>query len=264
MARPNDNGNIVCTGCERELPGTVEYFHQHRDAFKPKCKECRGSSFGIKSPNQVLDAKEGYKFCSTCHEELPADDDHFFNGGKDKNGLTSQCKECMSGTDYGTTRPNYHRDDGMWECTSCGEVYERTTENFYTSGDTKREGRTNDGLMVYCKECHTKQTNESRRNAEAQTESDLSTEAWENIKAAFNHECAYCGDSPETLERDHVVPLSEGGDTVPENIVPACGTCNRSKGTQSIVEWYGEQEFYDKDRERRIVNVTYDRLRHFN
>jgi len=262
MARPDDDGNIVCTGCNRTLPGEIEYFHRHRDAFKPKCKECRGSSFGVKSPNKVLDADEGNKFCSSCHEELPATDDYFFNGGKDENGLTSQCKKCQSGSAYGTNRPNRGREDGMWECKKCGEVYERTTTNFYTAGDTAREGRPKDGLMVSCKSCHTKRANESRRNAEAETESDLSTEAWGNIKEAFGYECAYCGDSPDTLERDHVVPLSEGGDTVPENIVPACGTCNRSKGTQSIVEWYGKQEFYDKERERCIVNVTYDRLRY--
>jgi len=253
MARPNENGKIVCTGCERELPGDTEHFHQHRDAFKPKCKECRGSSFGVHSPNKVYDAKEGYKFCSSCNEELPANDDYFFNGGKDENGLTSQCKKCQSGSEYGTNRPNYHREDGMWECKGCGETFERTDENFYTSGN---------GLMVRCKSCHTKDTNESRRQAENDVESDLSVEAWEKIKQSFNGECAYCGLETDSLERDHVVPLSDRGDTVPENIVPACGTCNRSKGSKSLSEWYPKQEFYEKKRERKIVNITYDRLRY--
>jgi 5-methylcytosine-specific restriction endonuclease McrA len=262
MARPNEDGKIVCTGCERELPGDAEHFHRHRDAFKPKCKECRGSSFGVHSPNKVYDAKDGHKFCSSCNEELPATDEYFFNGGKDENGLTSQCKQCQSGSEYGTSRPNYQREDGMWKCKSCAEVYERTTENFYTSGDNERDGRCNDGLMVQCKSCHTKRANESRRQSENEVESDLSVEMWDSIRQSFDNKCAYCGVEPDSMERDHVVPLSNEGDTVPENIVPACQSCNRSKGSKSLSEWYPKQEFYKKKRERKIVNITYDRLRY--
>jgi len=250
MARPNDDGKIVCTGCERELPGTVEYFHRHRDAFKPRCKECRGSSFGVNSPNKVFDAEEGHKFCSSCHKELPATDDYFFNGGKDENGLTSQCKKCQADCGYyGTSRPNYRRDDGMWRCVACDTVYERTEENFYTNGD---------GLMSYCKECHTEKTNKSRREHENNVENTLTQREWKQICERWSGECAYCASEPDTLEKDHIVPLSEQGPTKKENIVPACPTCNRSKGTDSISEWYSDQPFYDKIREAKIVHITYD------
>jgi len=261
MARPNEDGNIVCTGCERELPGTVEYFHRHRDAFKPKCKECRGSSFGVKSPNKVYDAKDGHKFCSSCHEELPATDGYFFNGGKDENGLTSQCKKCMDGVEYGTHRPNRGREDGLWECKECGETYDRTQENFYTSGREERPGRATDGLMVYCKECHTELTNKRRRKLVNEVNEDLSVGQWNSILEDFNHSCAYCGAEGKKLEKDHIVPLSDGGDTIPENIIPACETCNRSKGHNDPIEWYRNQDFHTQEREDRIFNVQFGRMR---
>jgi len=251
MARPGDDGKITCTACKRRLPGDTEHFHQHRDAFKPRCKECRGSSFGIKHINKVKDAKEGHKFCSSCHEELPADDDHFFNGGKDQNGLTSQCKKCQAGSEYtknAVGRPNYRRDDGMWRCVNCDTLYERTVENFYPAGETGP----NDGLMSSCKSCHSQRTNQSRRKAENSVESDLTPQGWEAIKEKFNFECAYCGDS-EKLERDHVVPLSGGGDTTKRNIVPACGSCNRSKSNKSALEWWPAQGHYYERRAKRLA-----------
>lgn len=252
MARPGDDGKITCTGCERRLPGDKEHFHRHRDAFKPKCKECRGGSFGINDINKVKDAKEGHKFCSSCHRELPANDDHFFNGGKDENGLTSQCKKCQGGIEYSNGsdngRPNYGRDDGMWRCVACDTVYERTSENFYSAGTSGAK----DGLMAYCKACHTQRSNQRRREAQNAVKNDLTSEEWGDIKEVFNDECAYCGESG-ALERDHVVPLSEGGDTTKSNIAPACEGCNRSKSNKSALEWWPKQGHYNQSRATRLA-----------
>jgi hypothetical protein len=48
--------------------------------------------------------------------------------------------------------------------------------------------------------------------------------------------CAYCNMrlTPRTLTRDHVVPRSKGGGTG-ENLVPACGPCNRAKADHSLL-----------------------------
>lgn len=50
--------------------------------------------------------------------------------------------------------------------------------------------------------------------------------------------CAYCG-STEQIEIEHVVPYSRGGKTEPDNLVPACLPCNRSKGAKTPTEWLG-------------------------
>lgn len=44
--------------------------------------------------------------------------------------------------------------------------------------------------------------------------------------------CAYCGRKPPdvTLEADHILPLSEGGDSDIENLITSCWDCNRGKG----------------------------------
>ena len=48
--------------------------------------------------------------------------------------------------------------------------------------------------------------------------------------------CAYCKvRAGVTIE--HVVPLSRGGLDEPGNVVPACRTCNSSKGSKLLSEW---------------------------
>lgn len=42
--------------------------------------------------------------------------------------------------------------------------------------------------------------------------------------------CQYCGRSKPGLTVDHVIPRSRGGESVWENIVASCATCNRKKG----------------------------------
>lgn len=58
----------------------------------------------------------------------------------------------------------------------------------------------------------------------------LTAVQWTAIAVAYNHRCAYCGKKPRTLTQDHVIPLVRGGGTTPDNIVPACRSCNSHKG----------------------------------
>jgi 5-methylcytosine-specific restriction endonuclease McrA len=45
--------------------------------------------------------------------------------------------------------------------------------------------------------------------------------------------CQYCGQHKPGLTVDHVIPRSRGGESVWENIVAACASCNRRKGNRT-------------------------------
>jgi hypothetical protein len=49
--------------------------------------------------------------------------------------------------------------------------------------------------------------------------------------------CAYCGATETEMEPDHVMPISRGGDDVPQNLAPACSRCNREKRDRTPEEW---------------------------
>jgi len=64
---------------------------------------------------------------------------------------------------------------------------------------------------------------------------------WRAIRRRFRGHCAYCGKPGRTFEWEHVVPLSKGGTHTPDNVVPACFACNRSKGGKLVSEWQAER-----------------------
>jgi 5-methylcytosine-specific restriction endonuclease McrA len=47
--------------------------------------------------------------------------------------------------------------------------------------------------------------------------------------------CVFCGALADTVE--HITPLARGGWEHPDNLVPACGSCNFSKGPKLLSEW---------------------------
>jgi hypothetical protein len=49
-------------------------------------------------------------------------------------------------------------------------------------------------------------------------------------------QCIYCRQADAT-RWDHLHPVSRGGDTVPGNLVPACGSCDDSKQDREVDEW---------------------------
>jgi 5-methylcytosine-specific restriction endonuclease McrA len=65
----------------------------------------------------------------------------------------------------------------------------------------------------------------------------LTLQDWENIKAAYNNCCAYCGIKSDNLSQDHVIPISKGGQHIKENVVPCCRPCNSKKRDKSLAEF---------------------------
>jgi len=57
----------------------------------------------------------------------------------------------------------------------------------------------------------------------------VSAQEWKAILDANDNRCAHCLAQVNPLTMDHVIPLSKGGEHSPENVVPACMSCNSSK-----------------------------------
>lgn len=61
----------------------------------------------------------------------------------------------------------------------------------------------------------------------------------------YRHSCAYCEvklapwgrEFPNSLQWDHVLPLSKGGSDSVGNILPVCRTCNRGKSARLLSDW---------------------------
>lgn len=85
-----------------------------------------------------------------------------------------------------------------------------------------------------------------RRALKWQTEiCDFTLAQWRALKDLYDHRCAYCGETFERLTMDHVIALSKGGNHTLRNIVPACRSCNSSKGRRALPLLISPKPFYD-------------------
>lgn len=153
-----------------------------------------------------------------------------------------------------------HYDMPRKVCKCCG--VEKPISAFYAQSVT--------GLpSAQCKECVNIKRgvvrNKRRHNKFVSKEKcrsgetpEFSLQDWQDCMLYFRASCAYCG-APEgraaasKLDRDHLVPISQGGHTTKYNIIPACIKCNRGRGNRDWQVWYKQQDFYTVERERRIA-----------
>jgi 5-methylcytosine-specific restriction endonuclease McrA len=73
----------------------------------------------------------------------------------------------------------------------------------------------------------------------------------------FGDRCCYCQKPLQlkTLCLDHFHPILKGGPDVISNIVPACRSCNSSKGARPPELWYFAQPFANQKQWSRIVKA---------
>ena len=66
-----------------------------------------------------------------------------------------------------------------------------------------------------------------------------------SIKYGWGGFCAYCRCNRATT-LDHLKPKSKGGSSLRSNLIPACHSCNHSKGSQHWLHWFERQDFYNE------------------
>lgn len=75
-----------------------------------------------------------------------------------------------------------------------------------------------------------------RNRAKGSDSCNVTVVEWMKIINDFGNRCAYCRKAGQ-MTIDHVVPLSRGGRHSISNLVPACRSCNKQKGSLTISEW---------------------------
>jgi len=67
-----------------------------------------------------------------------------------------------------------------------------------------------------------------------------SAEEEKRLLRLYGYQCAYCGKQVK-LTMDHIIPILKGGKHTINNVVPACVSCNCSKGTKALLAWMLEK-----------------------
>lgn len=164
---------------------------------------------------------------------------------------------------YGTHESTDKIIDGVVyrTCRFCGQT--KPLHEF------SRNGYNDDGSPAYRHDCKVCYNVRRRENKAKKSHSDFigsmkrrgepnvayTHQEWKETVIFFGGECCYCGRTMrkgERLTRDHLEPVSVGGRSTQDNIVPACSSCNSSKGASEWREWYMKQPFFSQERMNKI------------
>lgn len=211
------------------------------------------------------------KICIKCSKTLPATSEYFRSRKNNKDGLRNECKKC-----YNKYAREYKKNNADKIKNSKKKYYELNKEKISEKNSlyykcnkehilnlNKEYYKLNKQYIlkrsrIQSKEWYlnnkdkAKYKNERRRSIKSLLPSNLNSHQWKNIKLHFKNKCAYCG-KELPLEQEHFIPLSKGGEYTINNIIPACKSCNCSKRNTDFFEWYPNQKFYSKIREKKIL-----------
>ena len=195
--------------------------------------------------------------CTRCKQEQPLDS--FYVDKHRKDGLVSHCKTCFAEKRKANPqRKEYSKKHYQLN----KERHNENSKKNYLNNRKKRlaknkqwcaenRQRVNELAVEWRKNNLEKRRQYEREYREANPErvkeivnkrrtKRLNNGIYEVLKKEiirlYNSPCIYCG-SIDSIEADHVIPISRGGTHSIGNLVPACQKCNRSKSDKYLVEW---------------------------
>lgn len=148
----------------------------------------------------------------------------------------------------------------VYECSCCGEA-KPETEYYRQSYTDKRSNE--------CKTCTNVKRSVQRHKAKhgkfvskekirgMVATIDYTLADWKDAMLHFGGECPICGVKEgrarkSKFDRDHIVAISRGGETVRNNVMPCCPKCNRSRGNSEMFEWFRKRPTWTQEREDKI------------
>jgi len=184
---------------------------------------------GVTLEKYLALTNSGLKRCTKC--KLWKHRRQFHKDKSRYDGLKAKCQPCAG------YREKLSVPDGFAWCVGC---------QMFRSADTVRNSRCPQHQRQYARTLYRQnpefrykrrqKTSSRRRNVDA-----VPAIGEEFLMLEFDGRCAYCGGTADTF--DHVIPITHGGRTTPDNIVPACRSCNASKGTKDVHEWMTSKGF---------------------
>lgn len=194
------------------------------------------------------------KRCVTCKKELPASGEFFHRNKNRKDGLAQQCKQCAIVASKLWAERNPEK---------ASEIKKRWRENnpekarapikSWCEKHPRWWDQYDYGRAAYFKEYREANRekrriiDQRRRSIKQQLPATFTYQNWQQALEYFHDCCAYCGNPPNLFERssmlcqDHFKPVTKGGPYTPDNIIPACQSCNLRKKNKDAEAWLVEK-----------------------
>lgn len=280
--KPINNADLLieCVDCHIHYPATTEYFYASRTrryGLNDRCKSCfrmyakQFYKAPIENPSLFLE-------CKRCNILLPTTTEFFYAKKDGRFGLRTICISCWhqdiskyyyenrdrmilysreydeahreERREYGKKyrilnrekeliRKRIYREEKREVLRARGREY--SARNRHKIRDYQRKWRKENPLKIVVRD-------QKRRASIRGLPNTLTEVEWQKALEYWNYCCAYCGTGPNKLTLEHFIPVSNTlcPGTVATNVIPACSTCNFSKGNRNSWLWlkrrFGEEK----------------------
>lgn len=190
------------------------------------------------------------KVCTKCQETKPLDEFHRDRTKRD--GLMSACRVCK--TAYETARRKANPDTVKED----RKRYRTANREKYLAGKAAYRAANKGRIAIY----------------NAIRQAGITAERAGVVMATYSVEdiidmwgpreewkCVYCSSEAESI--DHVQPMSKGGADAIHNIVPSCMSCNNSKGSHNLGDWFTGRPAPKDSGQGRYAQAAYELLTAF-
>ena len=166
-------------------------------------------------------------------------------------GLFNWCKSCVKENAIKNKEHLhiYHKEYNK----NNKEKLNNYQKEYYEKNKEKILKRTNRNRQAKLEHYKNKQRDYNKKNPEKKRASkqkrktrktnaggSFTAQEFQNLIILYNNCCAYCDISflITKIHADHIVPISKGGTSNIDNIIPACSHCNLSKGNKDVDIWF--------------------------
>lgn len=210
------------------------------------------------------------KICTKCGTELELNSDNFYKQSSNKDGYQNYCKVCRKAMDKARVNTQEYRDEHnkrLREKYATDEQYREKVKQQVKLRKQTDKYKEQQKRYRQTDEYKIKQNikNHNRRAVVSTGQGLRSIETEQEIlKEWFNNVCVYSGVklTKDTLNWDHIIPLSKGGINELWNLVPCYDKYNFSKNNREPLTWYQAQEYYSTDRLEYII--YYQKVMYWN
>lgn len=226
----------TCPNCKTSKPeGDFGLDRSSKNGLDARCRACNRARASIvrerNRANERTDPANVVKTCVKCKVAKPGSEFTVCRGTRD--GLGFRCKTCLRDDYANCDKSRLKAARAAWYAKKKGSLKPRRAD-WYAKNKARAlakaaEWRKNNPQKI-------KVLMNRRRARVAAALATLTAEQWTAILELYGNACVYCG-RPGKMTMDHVVPVSRGGGTTADNVVPACQSCNSSKNARTVEEW---------------------------
>ena len=195
-----------CTKCSEEK--SLEEFYKRKDGLDSQCKACKKQ---YREANREKIAERDKRYREANREKIAERTKRHREANREKIAEYQKQYHQANREKIEEYKKQYYEENREKFLERQKQYYEANRESYYVYSQKRRALKRN-----------------AAGNATAA-----------DIQARFDYHgnrCYYCGCDGK-MQIEHRIPLSRGGTHHPANIVPACQSCNSSKGTRTEKEF---------------------------